>query len=70
MTGITTKPLTYVTADGKEFTDPVEASLHQELIEKIDRYLLASDVPATRHKLMRDRILGWVEFDRDAKEAA
>lgn len=53
---------TWTATDGLTFDDESDAEQHQALLNVIQTWMEAESIPATRHNLMRDRILSWVRF--------
>ena len=59
--------LTYNTTDGRTFDDHEQAKAHQALLNKIDRYMDAENVPDGARNKTRRRIVGFLDFDAVTK---
>ena len=61
MSELTLTP-TWTASDGSTFESEPEARVYQGLLNKIQTFLNASDIPLSRHKLMSERIVEWEAF--------
>lgn len=50
---------TYRTADGRTFSDAKVAQAHDRLLTRIDAFLDANNVGATRRKKLRAMLVDW-----------